>query len=447
MSMLSVFISAILLFLSILINKKGPLHPTVLFFIIWMAVCSASAFQITMYQASSESYKLIIIMLVCFFVGSLSYLMPSFSSARAPENEKISDNFNLYLGPIYFLLIVYILFSTIDSLIIVKNYLGGTQLWEMRSWRMSTYGVDSNPLIDRQSFLEVVLRAVVLYPFQNLVAPLAAFMFFNKKMRNKHKMFFVLAVICLLITVVATGGSRNTIVYYFGCFILCFILYAGKTGHEVKKKQSKFGRFLGLIVIVGAGSWLVLAVTNARTNISFGTTISSYLGVSPTLLSLQLPQIQQSAHTFGLMSVFGLITYPVRFLQQIGLGAIVPSAYDLAYQQVLNAQQFLVVNSSGLNRNAYVTPIYYFMIDGGIFFVIIGSLIFGFILGRFSKRFFSNMTLKNFIYYAVIMQAIVFSFVQVPTVQPSFVFSLILTWILVRPRQVDRRVDKDVMIK
>ncbi|EKS53258.1 hypothetical protein LRHMDP2_509 [Lacticaseibacillus rhamnosus LRHMDP2] len=65
-------------------------------------------------------------------------------------------------------------------------------------------------------------------------------------------------------------------------------------------------------------------------------------------------------------------------------------------------------------------------------FLIFASLFFGIVFGRFSRHFFKSITIKKFVYYSLIMQAILFSFVQVPSVQPSFVFSILLTWILLR---------------
>ena len=436
MGLFSVFIGLFLLTISIIIYRKGPLHPVVFFFVMWTTVCAFSAFQKKMFAASDETYDLIIIMLICVFIGSLAYFFPALRLRNSDSDleysyENVSGNSKktpLLLA--YILLIIYVGISLIDSYIIVKNYLQGTELWVMRGWRMSTFGVDSNPLVDRQSFAEVIFRATILYPLQNLVAPISAYLFFNKSLRLKYKNFLFLAAFSFLLTIVATGGSRNTIVYYFGCFILYYLLSGEKSSHvkqQIKKTGTNF--FVTSFILVVAIA-LVLFVTNARTNLSVWDSVSSYLGVAPTLLTIHLPEIQQIPPTYGMLSFFGLITYPMRFLQQIGLESVIPTTYFTAFQQVLNAQSFYVVSATGLVRNAYVTPIFYFLIDGGVPFLVVASLGFGAVLGRFSKNFFKKVTLKKFTYYSLVMQAILFSFVQVPTVQPSFVFSILLAWVL-----------------
>lgn len=439
METMSIVISVTLFIISFMFFRRGLTNPVILFFAIWCAVCVFSVYENTFVHGSATAYLLINIMLICFFCGSLFYFFPPtkkkvwVDSLESNPEEQLE---HISFGVVYVLLIIYIVLSAVDSFILIKNLFSGTQLWVMRGWRMATYGVDSNPIVDRQSFIEVVFREVVLYPFQNIVAPMAAYLFFEKKLRIKYHWFFLLTIICLLLTVISTGGSRNTIVYYFGCFLLAFLFSSKRDVPEQKKTKRQSGRFFGIIAIVAIGFAFIVAVTSARTSISLGTSISSYLGIPPTLLGIHLQTIQSIPHTRGILTAFGLLTYPIRFLQQVGLTTLVPKSYDNAYQAMLEAQRYIVVNSAGLNRNAYVTPIYYFMIDGGIPFLVVASTIFGVATGRFSRNFFESITITSFVYYAIIMQAILFSFVQVPTVQPSFVFSLILAWLILNKQKI-----------
>ncbi|MDP4467182.1 O-antigen ligase [Lacticaseibacillus paracasei] len=437
MGLMSVIFSAALLIMSAVFYKRGLTHPVVCFFFVWLMVCIFSVFQNTIYHPSEQTYELIIIMLLFFFVGSLATFLPQIRwSAEDLEVHHDVNKDDVAFGLLYVLLIAYILVSLVDSLIIVRNFMEGTQLWVMRGWRMATYGVDSNPVVDRQSFIEVFIRAVVLYPFQNMIAPLAAYLYFHSELRRKHRTFLVLAIVSLVLTVIATGGSRNTIVYFVACFVLYYLLSRNKSKKtQSARKPRSIWRTVGIIGVLAAGVFVILAVTNARTTLSLEANIVSYIGISPTLLSLHLPQIYVSRHTYGLLTFFGFVTYPFRLLQQVGLDSFVPRAYTDAFQQMLNAQQFISVNSSELVRNAYVTPIYYFLIDGGTPFLVFMSLLFGAVLGQFSRAFFRGFTLRSFVYYALIMQAILFSFIQVPTVQPSFVFSMLYAWILLRPRR------------
>lgn len=438
MGLFSVFISFFFLVLSVLIYKRGLTQPLVFFFFVWLVVCIFSVYKTAIFPASEEAFTYIIIMLCCVFMGSLAFFLPDLQLQHS--DIELTENYASVTGDlkrasmttIYLLLLVYIAFSLIDSYIIIKNFFQGTQLWVMRSWRMSTYGVDINPLIERQSFLEVTFRATILYPFQNLVAPISAYFFFNKTLRAKHKKFLWAAVISFFLTIIATGGSRNTIVYFFGCFILYYVLFSEKEFHIKQRIKKAASNVVVVSTILLVAVCLVLFVTNARTNLSVWDSLSSYLGIAPTLLTLHLPEILQSPPTYGFLTFFGLVTYPMRFLQQIGANGFVPEIYTNAFQYVLNAQNFYIISSTGLVRNAYVTPVFYFLIDGGMPFLVFASLFFGIVLGRFSRHFFKSITIKKFVYYSLIMQAILFSFVQVPSVQPSFVFSILLTWILLR---------------
>jgi hypothetical protein len=118
------------------------------------------------------------------------------------------------------------------------------------------------------------------------------------------------------------------------------------------------------------------------------------------------------------------------------MDSLVPEIYNTSYQHILNAEVFRDVGY-GVG-NAFVTPIYYFFIDGGYPFVCIASLIFGLIVSNQYKKITGNMNVKNFVMYYVIMYGVFVTFMRIQTAIPSYIIAFILIAILFRKKEIKK---------
>ena len=80
--------------------------------------------------------------------------------------------------------------------------------------------------------------------------------------------------------------------------------------------------------------------------------------------------------------------------------------------------------------NAFVTPLYYFYIDGGYIFVCLASLIFGLIVSFSYEQICKKIETRNFIIYLLIVYGIFVSFMRIQTAIPTYIISFILTFLI-----------------
>ena len=165
-----------------------------------------------------------------------------------------------------------------------------------------------------------------------------------------------------------------------------------------------------------------------RTEKGFFIEVYTYFALPPTLLSLWLPQIKNVEYTYGLLSFFGIHSYFFRILETIGLGALVPEIYNNAYDHILNAEIFK--NTGYGVGNAFVSPIYYFMIDGGYLFVCIASYFFGVIVSNLYNKFEENINIKTFVIYSLIMYGVFLTFIRIQTSIPSYIISFLFIYLI-----------------
>ena len=151
--------------------------------------------------------------------------------------------------------------------------------------------------------------------------------------------------------------------------------------------------------------------------------IYKYFALPPTLLSIWLPKIKNINHTYGMVSLFGVHSYFFRVLKAINLEFLIPTIYNESFQHILNVEKFVECGFGA--ANAFVTPIYYFYIDGGYPFVCIASLLFGMIVSYSYKKICKNITLKNFVKYILITYGVFLTFIRIQTSIPSYIISFI----------------------
>ena len=230
----------------------------------------------------------------------------------------------------------------------------------------------------------------------------------------------------LLLSSIAGGGGRLGYIYYFGCFLLAFfnIYKSDKISEQTKRKYKKI-----VLTILGIGFLLVVALTIFRTGKgNFIKQVYTYFALPPTLLSIWLPQIKEVEHTYGLLSFFGVHSYFFRTLETIGLSNLVPNIYNDVYTHILNAENFKNVGY-GVG-NAFVSPIYYFMIDGGYVFVCIASYFFGLLVSNLYRKLNENINMKKFVIYCLITYGVFLTFIRIQTAIPAYIISFIITYLI-----------------
>lgn len=314
------------------------------------------------------------------------------------------------------------IFTIIDAVIILKNLINGVNMSTMRRWGMEVYGSNTNPLVSRRTFIEELIRSLITTPFSTILYPICAYYFFFGK-NNKEKISYLLYnVIYLFLASFAGGGGRLSFIYFFLCYIFGFFLFS----KNIYYKKFKIKKYRKIVVsFLTFGIILIFIVTNVRTGYgNFFKQIYTYFGMAPTLLSVWLSTIKTYDYTYGFLTLFGFHSYFFRIFSTLGLSFFVPEIYNNSYNYLLNAEVFRQIGS-GVS-NAFVTPIYYYYIDFGYFGIVLFSFIFGLISSRFYKKFKYKNNIKMFCHYCLLMYAIFISFIRIQTTIPSYIISFLL---------------------
>ena len=424
MGIVATTLSFIFLVISIVIKKTKSIKPSTVFFALWTFILFLSSLNLyNINMPSNEAYLLIILMLIFFFVGTiLGYKLKVKSFHILDKYRKVNKKYKVEPRYILFfsLSLIRIIFVIMDCIIIFREYINGTPMWQIRNWLLEPIGSE-NPILSRRSLLEEAFRTIILSPFSDVVPPITAYIFFNSDNKKKKILFLANSILMLILSSLSGGGGRIGFIYYIGCFLLSFFIFCKNTNLS-KKVIKKYIRVLCLFIIIGL--LFVIGYTIIRSG--KGAFIKQgyiYFALPPTLLSEWLPKLKESANTFGFLTIFGVHSYFFRALEYLNLEFLVPNIYNISYKYILNAEIFINVGS-GIS-NAFVTPIYYFFLDGGYPFVCMASLFFGYIVIAVQRKFEENINIRSFIIYSFVVYATFLSFMRIQTAMPGFIISFV----------------------
>lgn len=426
MDIIALLICIMLFLVSIVVFNNKPLHPATLLFGLYSVILFFSVLNLFgIYKPSDESYVLILIMLSCFGMGSLVSNFTSIHIHLRNANKYIKKKCLLNIKLYYLLIGIAIAFLLYDIIVAFKYIFNGIPAWQVRNWTLEEFG-SNNPILSRRSFVEELVRTVILSPVGMIIPPIAAYTFFDPLYKKNKNSIIILSFIHVLLTCVAGGGGRLRIVYFCGCFAIAYLLFSDrKLYHNFNKSRyRKYIAVAGAIAFIG-----IVLMTWLRLGVGYlWQQVYTYFALPPTLLSIWLPSIKNATPTYGMLSFYGLVGYFFRTLKMLGLNSFVPQAYNDAYRYILDAQRFK--NTGYGVGNAFVTPVYYFILDGGKMFLFFISIFMGVITSKVHKLVRKKADIRQFSIYALMMYGVFESFMTIMTAVPvqiiSFIFILFI---------------------
>lgn len=421
MAVVSVFISLMLLMLSLKLTKGVLKNPFVLYYSLWTGILFLSAMGLyNIYTPSDNTYMLITLMNVCFFFGAL---------VKLPKRKQVGiSNANLILNDklIIGLVAINLLVQSVDFANAVRALLDGTPWWQVRQMAYAVYDINTNS----DQLLMEIFNNVIRAPFTDIIVPITAYLLFNEPKKKITKILIVQLMVSTVLSSIAGGGGRLGYIYIIECFILAFLWFGKGISKAFYKKYKKK---IWLLAIASVSA--IIVVTSLRVGVdAIFKQIYTYFALSPTLLDVNLEQLKNSEHTYGMLTLFGIHSYFFRALDIIGLSALVPEVYYKAYEYILNANLFKQVGFG--TANSFVSPVYYFYLDGGASFVGGASFAFGVIISNIYHCWKSNMNIKNFCYYILVMNAIFLTFMRIQTTIPSYIISFFMVSFLFKSGKI-----------
>lgn len=421
MGIISTLISFILFLICCVSTKDRIKNPLVFYFALWTMILGFSSMHLYgMIIPSDKTYCIINTMNICFFLGGL-VKMPR-KKAKILSKQEIECNERWF----FILLIISIVFKSFGFFSALQSIASGAQWWQIRQSQYILYGTDPSS----NSLMWEVIENVVVNPFATLLIPISAYLIFRAPNKRITRIANCFTILFTIMDTVSGGGGRLGYIYLIGCYIYSFLFLHDR--QKIKNIYKKYKRKIKKILFVSLTVLVFVTIFRVGVNNVFRQ-IYTYFGMTPALLDVNLAGMEYAERTFGLLTLFGFHSYIFRFFSMIGIQWIVPEAYERAYQYLLSGNTFKQVGFG--TANAFVSPAYYFYLDGGIIFVIFASFIFGVIVSNAYYSIRKNLNIKTFCIYSLIMNAVFLTFIRIQTVIPSFVISIFLVLILVNKRK------------
>ena len=381
MSIVAVILASSLAVLSYKIEKR-LYNPVTLFCGIWSLVILFAALHLYgMKEVSDYAYSIMTLGIVCFSLGSYIALSirKRFRISLIRKNQPInaSGKYSINYSVVYVVGTVVLIYLVVESIVAFFAYRSGIQMNELRSSMMgySTTGYASGMVLLRQGPLALIYSFVFLPGFYSLLLVTSVDVIIGQKNRR----LIVMSVVAVVLKNYAEG-SRMCLTHLVLHFTLLLLIY--KRG-VLSKKAKKWIKRTVIIIIVG-----FLVVSNIRFSESEKTMTQQlymYFTCTVPLFDYWLEfEKATGVHTYGAVSLLGLLRFPCNILKMIGITfptVILNSANEIA----VNWDSFVNIGPK-LNYNSYVTLFLYFYKDAGIIGVIMGSLFFGFVCGRAYKN-------------------------------------------------------------
>ncbi len=416
-------------------KEKRIYNPSTLFYGLWLIIISFNILGLYgLNQASEQTYIFVFVGLGGFMTGTIVkrfFVIGKYKKRTKYDIHNHSNTVIFNMPIIKILFIASIILISIDSIIALRYLLAGNSYAAIRMWLSETYENSTNPIDARKTYLEQVFRVVVIEPFQTAVIPLGVVDFvFNE---NKNKLF-PFSLVLIILGIFSTGGARLAIVYFiltmaFGFQIKGIKLKAFSRRITIKDLIPKI--FI-IVSIIG-----ILSLTLIRSYSGIVREVYYYLSLCIPLLDYWTPTIIESGHTWGVLSLFGLLRIPFIILEKIFNGA--PAVFDTAKDYILQANTFHVVGER--SGNSFVTPFYYLYLDFGYIGIFFGMFILGAILETYYKRIKVKANIKDYYIFLLLLQVTMTTFIRWQFIGTSFCMAFMMVFVLFKKNTNKKQVN------
>jgi oligosaccharide repeat unit polymerase len=387
-------------------KEKNAYNPVTIFFSIWSITLFLTSLRLLdIYEASDRTYYIIFLGLFSFLIGY--YFLGIIRVKLTRENKlfNLNNSFTLNRKFIYILIAIalVILFKTAFNSIFLL--LQGNDLDYIRY-------VARNDVMSSNA----VAYVYIAQPIVHLMISISALNFYSDK---KNKIIFWGTALLTLLTIISEGG-RFLLLYYILNYIYAPILL-GKRFKLQKKDKKKMYLIIFLAILV------IVYISISRGS-NLGETFYMYISGSIPHLSQKIEYLDSvNYYTWGVSSYQGFIRPFYTSLRSIGLITELPTIVSLAETLTLEVERPIMISDTSY-FNGFITMFYYFYADLGIFGVVFGSIIYGYLCRFAYSSLKLNFTNINVIVYLLFIETMYLSIVRYQFM--SYMFALSFLYLL-----------------
>ena len=413
---------------------RNSYNPMTLFFGYWSVLIFFAILHLyTFYPLSTDTFILFSVGLFSIFIGF--FITGRYKFVFKKEAQYVPKR-RTYNYRIFFIINILLLaFIVMRVMILLQMIASGRSWWNIR---LIASGNDEGDyfLSFWGSNLMYNIYTYIVAPIIYMEAPMFVIMVYNAKYRNKRLMILMLANFALFSVMTV---SRNLMSFMVVYFVVGFFVFNKNSDPRVRRALKKIRKFIPVVLIVLiAGIWRISALRNTEEDI-FETLYIYMIGGLPSI-EYRLQHFTYPMYTLGLYTLRGFVRPFLLVTHMLGLGA--PEIYQTVIQIAKDCEMYIPIGSD-VRMNAYATIFYSLYRDSGYAGIIIGSLIFGFLMKSTYDSMHTKNDMRSYVIYFLIVQQIFFSMARFYFVFPTRAFSYI--WAMILLTQPERDSSEDIV--
>lgn len=353
-----------------------------------------------------------------------------------PQAIEIKDGLNNNITSILnCVCLLYLVYRTLSVIALLSRGYSYSVIRIMYNW-----GPESELGV---SAIETMFRMYFVTPYIYVQMGIVAISISNRKEThkdNKRRFILFTSLICVGLYALATASR---IELFLMAFEITFVWAIRRKRDGERRKLSKIQK---AIIIFGLAISLYLSESRGGESFSIIRTFGSYFGLQLHHLDIRLATfLSEETYTYGLCTLMGLIRFPMTVLYALILRSPYPQLYEYASNVGVGLQSSVSL-ATDVTFNAFVTPIYYLYVDGGVTSVIIGFALFAVICSRAYRNFIKDTNSnRNLMLYLLILTSMYYILVRWPFYRPQYLFAFVYSMALYplkRPQAMTRPTNK-----
>lgn len=416
------------------VTEKKIINPVTVFYAVWFLICSLTSLALyNINLAGDETYMMMFIGFISFAVG---YYIWRFNCIKHQVILKfhhtrigiaLTDQFDLCYRWVIFLCSLSLVIYLIDLSVTFRYLISGNSLGYIRKMAQ-----DSTSSLNIQSDLLSAIKTTVISPFIMVLQPIVAYDFWVGK-KNKKLLYFN---IILLLLRMLTDGSRSNLIYFVFHFVIGYTFVFTKSfkfrNLDIKalwsKKKSRRIMIIGGMIGVVAILWATMSRSgeNARRFTYY------YFTMEPYMFEEWSHSVDQSNLIgYGLASTHGFSFIILYILKNFKIIGVYPAFWHSISNMISSTQtEWLIITSMTNRANAYVSLFWYLYLDGRLFGIIAGMLIYGCIAAGTFWTAIKNTSPRTLCMYGIILQGLFMSFVRLQFSNITYAVAFMMIFLL-----------------
>lgn len=391
---------------------RNFVNPITVFCGLWGAILLLYSFRCyEINKASEASITLTFVGCIAFFVGALLPLIRQSRSGHPVAHMTSVDVGSPKPNYLYFIIlniisIIFLMGFAVETIRLLRMGYGFDYIHYYYNQEVGTIGAERAS----QNVLNWFVWPLTLGTLPMIAAVIQC----DSEKTKVRRLFLITSIINVVIYVIVTG-ARASIAYILVYFVFVYLL-------QGRKIQMKLSRRIGVLIAGMAVIWAFNYITISRGSDSVLKTVYIYFCGCVPNFSVRFENIMGYDKMHGLVSTYGFYR-PILLIVNRLLHS--SSLYTLrnTIDALIRETQNRVLIGTSIRYNAFVSPFYYFILDGGYIGVIILSILYGMLCTSTFIKYTMDRSYKNLMIYLLVIYGLAFSMVRFHFVQMRYVLS------------------------